>query len=111
MVSFDPGNAELKPLLAKSWEIKQEGDMNIVTFKLDTSAKFASNNSVTAADVLYSWTRAIDINKSPAFLFIDIAQLTKENMKAVDAATFEVKIPQRSVHKSFYPSSVLPLQP
>lgn len=93
LVSFDPGNAELKPLLAKSWEIKQEGDMNIVTFKLDTSAKFASNNSVTAADVLYSWTRAIDINKSPAFLFIDIAQLTKENMKAVDAATFEVKIP------------------
>ncbi|MFN8441593.1 MAG: ABC transporter substrate-binding protein [Caldilineaceae bacterium] len=93
LVSFDPGNPELKPLLAESWEIKADGDMNVITFKLNPSAKFASGNPVTADDVLYSWSRAIDINKSPAFLFTDVAQLTKENMKAVDASTFEVRLP------------------
>jgi peptide/nickel transport system substrate-binding protein len=100
-VSFDPGDPTLKPLLAKTWDIKEAGDMWTVTFNLDDKATFASGRPVTAEDVVYSWGRAIDLNKSPAFLFIDIAQLTKENMKAVDEHTLEVKLPKTSSPQVF----------
>ncbi|MEZ4863170.1 MAG: ABC transporter substrate-binding protein [Caldilineaceae bacterium] len=94
LVSFIPGQDGVQPLLAESWEITEEGDMNVLTFKLNPNAKFASGNPVTAEDVVYSWGRAIDINKSPAFLLIDVGQVTKENMSAPDAQTFVVKIPK-----------------
>jgi peptide/nickel transport system substrate-binding protein len=94
LVSFEPGQPGIKPLLAESWEIVDSGDMWTLTFALNPNATFASGNPVTAGDVIYSWGRAIDINKSPAFLLIDIAQLTKENMTAVDDQTVEVKLPK-----------------
>ena len=93
LVSFDPGQPGVKPVLAASWEIKADGDMWAVTFKLNPEAKFASGNPVTADDVVFSWSRAIDINKSPAFLLSDTSGIKKENLKAIDAQTFEVKIP------------------
>lgn len=94
LVSFDPGAPEIKPLLAESWEVGEEGDLWVITFHLNPNATFASGNPVTAQDVLYSWSRAIDLNMSPAFLFTDVAQLTKENMAAIDDQTFEVKLPK-----------------
>jgi peptide/nickel transport system substrate-binding protein len=93
LVGFEPGDPAIKPLLAESWEIEESGDMWLLTFKLNPAATFASGRSVTADDVVYSWSRAIDLNKSPAFLFIDVAQLTKENITAVDPQTLEVKLP------------------
>lgn len=94
LVSFTPGEAGVKPLLAESWEIAEDGDMWKVTFKLNPNAKFASGNAITADDVLYSWDRAIQLNKSPAFLLTDTSGITTTNLSAVDAATFEVKIPK-----------------
>lgn len=94
LVSFDPGQPGVKPLLAESWEIVDNGDMWTVTFKLNPAAKFASGNPVTADDVVYSWSRAIEMNMSPAFLLIDIAQITAESMTAVDAQTFQVNLPK-----------------
>ncbi len=94
LLSPDPGNPVLKPLLAKKWETKDSGDMWTVTFTLDEKAKFASGRQVTADDVVYSWSRALDLNKSPAFLFSDISKLKKENIKAVDPQTVEVKLPK-----------------
>jgi peptide/nickel transport system substrate-binding protein len=94
LVSFDPGQPGIKPLLADSWDIADSGDVWTLPFKLNPNATFASGNSVTASDVAYSWGRAIDINKSPAFLFTDIAQLTKENITVVDDQTLEVKLPK-----------------
>ncbi|CAN5399998.1 ABC transporter substrate-binding protein [soil metagenome] len=94
LVSFDPGNPEVKPLLAESWDVKDTGDMWTLTFKLNPKATFASGKPVTAEDVVYSWGRAIDLNKSPAFLLIDVGQVTKDNLKAVDPQTFEVKLPK-----------------
>ncbi|MCB0099794.1 MAG: hypothetical protein KDE46_28870, partial [Caldilineaceae bacterium] len=94
LVGFEPGNAEIQPLLAESWDVAEDGDMWVLTFHLNPNAKFASGNPVTAQDVLYSWSRAIDLNMSPAFLFTDVSQLTKENMAAVDDQTFEVKLPK-----------------
>lgn len=94
LVSFDPGNPEVKPLLAESWDVKDSGDLWTLTFKLNAKAKFSSGKPVTAEDVVYSWSRAIDINKSPAFLLTDVGQVKKENLKAIDAQTFEVKLPK-----------------
>mgnify|MGYP001154962820 CR=1 FL=1 len=93
LLSFSPGETELQPVLAESWEVNQDGDMWKLTFKLNPNAKFASGNPVTADDVVFSWSRAIDINKSPAFLLTDVCQMTKENIRAVDASTVELKIP------------------
>lgn len=93
LLSFPPGETELQPVLAESWDVSQEGDMWKLTFQLNPNAKFASGAPVTAEDVVFSWSRAIDINKSPAFLLTDVCQMTKENIRAVDAGTVELKIP------------------
>jgi peptide/nickel transport system substrate-binding protein len=65
-----------------------------MTFTLNPNATFASGNPVTAEDVVYSWGRVLDLNLSPAFLLIDVAKFTKENLTAVDAQTVEVKLPK-----------------
>lgn len=101
LVSFDPGDPTIKPLLAKEWEIEQTADGSTLTFTLDETARFASGNPVTAEDVVWSWSRALDLNQSPVFLFVDIAQLTKENMRAVDAQTLEVKLPNTASPQVF----------
>jgi peptide/nickel transport system substrate-binding protein len=94
LVSFNPGEPGLVPLLAESWEVEDTGDAWQLTFTLDPDAVFASGNPVTAQDVVYSWGRVLDLNMSPAFLFIDIAQLTKESMTAVDDKTLQVTLPK-----------------
>ena len=95
LISFNPGEpGKLVPVLAESWDVADDGDMWKLTFNLNPNATFASGNPVTAADVAYSWGRVIDINKSPAFLLIDICQITKENVTAVDAGTLELKLPK-----------------
>jgi len=93
LVSFEPGQPGVKPLLAESWDIETTADGSTITFHLNPAAVFASGNPVTAQDVVFSWARAIDINKSPAFLFTDISGLTKESFSAVDASTFQVNLP------------------
>jgi peptide/nickel transport system substrate-binding protein len=94
LVTFTDGMEGVQPLLAESWDVQDSGDMWTITFKLNPNATFASGNPVTADDVVWSWGRAIDINLSPAFLLNDVAKVTKENMRAVDPQTFEVKIPK-----------------
>jgi ABC-type transport system substrate-binding protein len=88
LVSVEPGDPNIKPLLAKKWRIKDSGDAWTLTFTLDDTARFASGKPVTAADVVYSWARVIDLNKTPAFLLTDIAKLTKGGFKAVDPQVF-----------------------
>ena len=94
LVSFNPGETDLVSVLAESWNVADDGDMWALTFKLNPNATFASGNPVTADDVIFSWGRAIDINLSPAFLLIDVCQMTKENISAVDAGTVELKLPK-----------------
>lgn len=101
LVTLTPGDPTVKPLLAKSWDIAEEADGWKITFTLDENAKFASGNPVTAEDVAYSWGRVFDLNKSPAFLLTDIAGLTKDSFKAVDAQTFEVLLPKTTSPQVF----------
>jgi peptide/nickel transport system substrate-binding protein len=95
LVSFEPGKpGELVPVLAQSWDVADDGDMWKLTFTLNPDAKFASGNPVTAEDVAFSWQRAMDINKSPAFLLTDVCNMVNGEITAVDAGTLELKIPK-----------------
>jgi len=90
-----------KPSLATSWDIKDAGTNWDITFKLKSGVKFASGNPLTADDVVYSFQRAIKLNKSPAFLYTDIAGLKPENIKAADPSTVVVTMPKTSSTQTF----------
>jgi peptide/nickel transport system substrate-binding protein len=100
LVTILPGDPAVKPLLAKSWDIKDGADNTVITFKLDEKAKFASGAAVTADDVVYSWGRIVDLNKSPAFLFTDFG-VTKESFKALDPQTVELTLPKTTSPQVF----------
>jgi peptide/nickel transport system substrate-binding protein len=93
LVSYEPETLELTGVLAKDWTITEQGDTWQITFTLDEQATFASGNPVTANDVVFSWRRAIERNEQPAFLFTEIAQLDPQRLRAVDAQTVEVILP------------------
>jgi peptide/nickel transport system substrate-binding protein len=101
LVTLTPGDKTIKPLLAKSWDIKTTDNGSTITFKLDEKAKFASGAPVTADDVVYSWGRIIDLNKSPAFLFTDVGGVTKDSFKAVDPQTVELTLPKTASPQVF----------
>lgn len=86
-VDLAKGNA-LVPELAASWTITP--DNLTYTFKLRPGVKFHSGNALTAADVVYSFQRAVTLNKSPGFILTQFG-FTKENVlekiKATDDAT------------------------
>src|SRR5258705_7857309 len=90
-----------KPGLATSWDIKDSGSNWDITFKLKSGVKFASGNPLTADDVVYSIQRVIKLNKSPAFLFTDIAGLKETSVKATDASTVVVSMPKTSSPQGF----------
>ncbi len=102
LVRFEGADlSTLKPGLAESWNIKEAGDNWEITFHLRQGVKFASGNPLTADDVVYSFQRVIALNKSPAFLFTDIAQLKPENIKAVDPSTVVVTLPKTASPQGF----------
>jgi peptide/nickel transport system substrate-binding protein len=95
LVKFEGSDlSNIKPGLAQSWDIKDTGSQWEITFKLKSGGKFASGNAITADDVVYSIQRVIKLNKSPAFLFTDIAQLKNESVKATDQNTVVVTMPK-----------------
>ncbi|MCM2290751.1 ABC transporter substrate-binding protein [Allorhizobium sp. BGMRC 0089] len=94
---------KIQPWLAESWMVSDDG--MTYSFKIRKNAVFASGNPVTAADVAYSFERAIKLNKNPAFILQQFG-LTADNItdkaKAVDDMTF-----QFAVDKAYAPSFVL----
>lgn len=102
LVRFEGADlSTLKPGLAEHWDIKEAGDTWEITFHLRQGVKFASGNPFTADDVVYSFQRVIALNKSPAFLFTDIAQLKPENIKAADPSTVVVTLPKTASPQGF----------
>ena len=60
---------QLAPLLASEW---QPGSTpHSLRFTLRPDARFASGNAVTAQDVVFSLTRAVQLNKAPAFILAE----------------------------------------
>jgi peptide/nickel transport system substrate-binding protein len=95
--------SKVKGDLAESWTVSDDG--LVYTFKLKPGLKFASGNPITAADVAYSFERAVKLDKSPAFIITQFG-ITGDNVtekaKAVDDTTF-----QFTVDKAYAPSFVL----
>lgn len=89
--------------LAESWNVSDDG--LTYTFKLKPGLKFASGNPITAADVAWSFERAVKLNLSPAFIIQQFGisgDNVAEKAKAVDDTTFVF-----TVDKSYAPSFVL----
>jgi peptide/nickel transport system substrate-binding protein len=102
LVKFEGADlSTVKPGLAQSWDIKDSGTQWDVTFKLKSGVKFASGNAVTADDVVYSIERVIKLNKSPAFLFTDIAGLKAGSAKASDPSTVVISLPKTASAQAF----------
>ncbi len=104
LVALDPADtSKVIGDLAESWTISDDG--LTYTFKLKSGLKFASGNPITAADVAYSFERAVKLDKSPAFLLTQFG-LTGDNVtekaKATDDTTFVL-----TVDKAYAPSFVL----
>jgi peptide/nickel transport system substrate-binding protein len=104
LVMLDPADtSKVIGDLADSWTTS--GDGLTYTFKLKSGLKFASGNPITAADVAYSFERAVKLDKSPAFLLTQFG-LTGDNVtekaKATDDTTFVF-----TVDKPYAPSFVL----
>ena len=64
--------------LAKSWSVSSDG--KTYSFELKPGLKFASGNPITAEDVVFSYQRAVLLDKSPAFILGQFG-LTKDNVK------------------------------
>jgi peptide/nickel transport system substrate-binding protein len=78
LIGVDVANGnKLVGELAESWTVSP--DNLVYTFKLRPGVKFHSGNPLTATDVVYSFQRAVTLNKSPGFILLQFG-LTKENV-------------------------------
>lgn len=67
LVQPDRNNPEkVNPILAESWQADPAA--KTLTIKLKPDAKFASGNPLRPEDVIFSYQRAVTLNKSPAFI-------------------------------------------
>ena len=84
--------SEVQPALAESWTVEELEDGSKIIFNL-RDATFASGNPVTAADVVYSFDRAITIGGPSSFLFTDVAKMEVGSTVAADDKTVELTLP------------------
>lgn len=95
--------SKVTPGIAESWTVSD--DALTYTFKIKPDIEFASGNPITAADVAYTFERAVKLDLSPAFILTQFG-LTKDNVtekaKAIDDLTFQL-----TVDKAYAPSFVL----
>lgn len=81
LIGYDPMDVtKIFGKIAESWEVAADG-MSI-SFKIKPDRKFASGNPITADDVVFSLTRAVKLDKSPAFILTQFG-LTKDNVDSM----------------------------
>lgn len=88
LVKYEGDPAEIKPWLAESWDVSDDG--LTYTFNLAKTAKFHDGSPVNAEAVVYSFERTIELNEGPAWMiegFVDSG-----NIKALDEHTVEFKL-------------------
>ncbi|HEY5901957.1 MAG TPA: ABC transporter substrate-binding protein [Anaerolineales bacterium] len=71
------------PRLAESWDVNP--DFTEFVFHLRKDVKFASGNPLTAADVVFSWNRLLNVAGAPAFNLDGVGKV-----EAVDDYTVKV---------------------
>lgn len=92
LIQADRDNpAKVVPVLAESWE--GDAAAKTLTVKLRPQAVFASGNPVQTDDVIYSFTRAVKMNRSPAFILNVLgwqADNIDQHLKKIDNNTVQV---------------------
>ncbi len=79
LIRYDVGDpSKLVTDLAKSWKVSEDG--KTYSFELKPGLKFASGNPITAEDVVFSFQRAVLLDKTPAFILTQFG-LSKDNVK------------------------------
>jgi peptide/nickel transport system substrate-binding protein len=81
LVKLNPSNNGVDPELATSWKIAPDGLS--ATFTLRQGIKFSDGSPLTAEDVVFSLTRAIDQKGSWGFLFSPVKSVTKVDDKTI----------------------------
>lgn len=81
LVKLAASNTGVEPELATSWKVAPDGLS--ATFTLRQGVKFSDGSPLTAEDVVFSLTRAIDPKGSWGFLFSPIKSVTKVDDKNV----------------------------
>ncbi len=101
LVKYDPETLEVKPSIAESWDISNDG--LVYTFNLKKSVKFHSGREVTAEDFIYSWSR-VAYKDTASYLAYHLDPIegyeelqegmadTLSGMKALDKYTLEVTL-------------------
>lgn len=83
---------KITPLLAESWQA--DPATKTLTIKLKPDVKFASGNPLRPEDVIFSYYRAVTLNKSPAFI-LNVLGWQPDNiaslLKKVDDHTLQLQ--------------------
>ncbi|MFN6952733.1 MAG: ABC transporter substrate-binding protein [Albidovulum sp.] len=104
LIGYDPTDVtKIYGKIAESWEVAPDG-MSI-TFKIRPGRTFASGNPITAEDVVFSLTRAVKLDKSPAFILTQFG-LNKDNVDQMVVQTGEDTV-QFKMDKPYAPTLVL----
>ena len=85
---------KLEGELAESWEVAADGMS--ATFKLKKNAKFWDGSPVTAADVKWSFDRAVSLGGFPAVQMKAGSLEKPEQFEVVDDHTFRIKFLRKS---------------
>lgn len=92
LVQPDPEQpTRLRATLAASWQAG--ADQRSIDFTLCEGARFASGNPVRPEDVVFSLRRAVQLNRSPAFILNELgwtAQNVERNVTRLDARRVRV---------------------
>ncbi|MEM8811953.1 MAG: ABC transporter substrate-binding protein [Pseudomonadota bacterium] len=84
----------IEPELAESWTVSDDG--LTLTFKLKPAAKFWDGTKVTAADVKWSFDRAVSVGGFPTVQMKAGGLERPEQFVAVDDETFVIKLDRAS---------------
>lgn len=94
LVSFDVNDpTKIIGVLAESWTVSPDG--KIFTFKMNSRARFASGNPVTAWDAEYSLRRVVHLKSRSAFIIGQFGfspENVDDRIKAVDDQTLVIEI-------------------
>ncbi|TPW26873.1 ABC transporter substrate-binding protein [Martelella alba] len=86
--------SKIEPELAESWTISEDG--LTITFKLKADATFQDGSKVTAADVKWSFDRAVTVGGFPTTQMQAGGLVRPDQFEAVDDLTFVVKLDKPS---------------
>ena len=91
LVKLNAANNGVEPELATSWTVAPDGLS--ATFTLRQGIKYSDGSPLTAEDVVFSLTRAIDPKGSWGFLFSPVKSVTKVDDKTIKLTMSEAFAP------------------